>query len=135
MVDENEDWIDVGHVCHSLRRSRTRKMLYEILCERYPKRLSITELSALSWARPESVLGAMIGRDDRFASEDSLVSMGLALYEEEFVYGTLARTFQATRRGLDMKARLREYRYRSESRKPVTKEISEKSKCRPGGRS
>ncbi len=130
MADEGEDWIDIGRVCHSLKRSRTRRLLYEILREKYPRKMSVEELSALSWIRPEGVLGAMIGLDDRYASEDSLVNLGLALYEEEFVYGKLARTFQATRRGLDMKNKLKDYRHRSYPRKAGSEEMTEKLKGR-----
>jgi predicted transcriptional regulator with HTH domain len=92
--------------------------------------MSVNELSDVTGLSPESVLGAMIGCDDRFIPEDSLVSMGLASCEEELVHGIPVQTFVATRRGLDMKNKLKDYRYRSTSLKARSGELIRRLKGR-----
>ena len=105
----DETHIDLGHIAHSFNRSDVRKEIHFHLCGVYPKEETITEISVATGYDEITVLGALIGYEDRYKPEDALVTLGLATVKKEEYHGQNVMIFSAVSNWKDINELLKNY--------------------------
>jgi hypothetical protein len=109
MPDKNEDGVDVGHISHSLKKSKLRCDVQAYVNSISPEGASSRQIATILGYPERNVIGALIGESLRYKREDSLVGMGLVECREEIVQGYPIPMFYSTEAGRDIEDRLKDY--------------------------
>jgi predicted transcriptional regulator with HTH domain len=109
MPDKKEGEVDVGHISHSLRKSKLRCDVQAYLNSIFPEGAGSRQISATLCYPERNVTGALAGEGVRYKQEDSLVGMGLAECRQVIVQGYPILMFHSTKAGLDIENRLKDY--------------------------
>ena len=109
LKNSGETHIDIGRIAHSFNRSEVRKEIYLHLCCVYPKEETIAEISTATGYDEITVLGALIGYEDRYKPEDALVILSLANVKEEEYHGQKVMIFSAVPNWKDINELLKNY--------------------------
>ena len=109
LKNSGETHIDLGRIAHSFNRSGVRKEIHIHLCGIYPKEETIVEISTATGYGEITVIGALIGYEDRYKPEDALVILSLANVKEEAYHGQKVMIFSAVPNWKDINELLKDY--------------------------
>ncbi len=109
MPDKSEGEVDVGHISHSLKKSKLRCDVQAYVNSISPEGASSRQIATTLGYPERNVIGALIGEGIRYKREDSLVGMGLIECKEEMVQGYRIPMFYSTKAGRDIEDRLKNY--------------------------
>lgn len=130
MPDKNEGEVDVGHISHSLKKSKLRCDVQAYVNSISPEGASSRQIATTLGYPERNVIGALIGEGIRYKREDSLAGMGLVECKEEMVQGYPILMFYSTKAGLDIEDRLKDYANESKSilkrMEAIVKKLEEK---------